>query len=266
MKKQKENHIISDINTFDAEASIYKILFQDRATALLKYIIDKISIDRYENENFKLPAIMIAGREGKHLITRAFSNSMCNSFEFIQGKHLGLGGSFGSLLENSEKETIYYINQADKLSPYSISNFHKFLTIGYVKYHDRIKGENVIVPANNKLFIFGTDDPKKLCPDLFKAIDYHCYLKNYDTREAEILVEQRLKWCGIDCVKEVPAIIVRNGKGSMSNCMRLLSLCHLVMRASSRSRMTAKDVEIGIGLNHPQGGIAPPPLSDDIPF
>ena len=50
--KQQDNHIISDITAYDAEASIYKILFQDKATALLKYIIDKISIDRYENINF----------------------------------------------------------------------------------------------------------------------------------------------------------------------------------------------------------------------
>ena len=73
-KQQEEKHIISDINSFDTEASIYKILFQDKATSLLKHIIDKITIDRYEQVNFKLPSILIAGKEGKQLIARAFSN------------------------------------------------------------------------------------------------------------------------------------------------------------------------------------------------
>jgi hypothetical protein len=131
-KKQQENHITSDINCFEKEASIYKILFQDRATALLKYIIDKISIDKYDNRNNRLPAIMIAGKYGgKHLISRAFSNSMCNSFEFIQGDHLGMGGYSGSLYQSSDIETIYYISSADELSPYSASLLHKFLSQGY---------------------------------------------------------------------------------------------------------------------------------------
>ena len=65
--KGQENNIISDINTFDKEVSIYKILFQDRATALLKYVIDKISIDKLEKVNSKLSSILIAEREGKQL-------------------------------------------------------------------------------------------------------------------------------------------------------------------------------------------------------
>ena len=85
----------------------------------------------------------------------------------------------------------------------------------------------------------------------------------------EILVEQRLRMCAIDFQKEIPAIIVRNGEGRISNCMRLLSVCFVVMRGDARTEMTVKDVEIGIGLNHQQEGLAPPPphhLTDDIPF
>jgi len=63
-----KNTTVSDINTFDKEASIYKILFQDRTTALLKYIIEKILIDKYEKVNCRLPSILIAGKEGKQLI------------------------------------------------------------------------------------------------------------------------------------------------------------------------------------------------------
>ena len=195
---KQDGNIVSDINSFDEEASIYKILFQDKATTLLKHIIDKITIDRYEQVNFKLPSILIAGKEGKQLIAQAFSNSMCSDFEVIGGEGLGIGGSSGSLLENSDSETIYYINQADKLTRYSISQFYKFLTCGTVQFQNHFGGEDLTVTSDNKLFVFGVSNSQKLSHDLFKAIDYHCYLNDYEERETEILIEQRLRWCSLD--------------------------------------------------------------------
>ena len=265
MKKQQENHIASNINTFDKEVSIFKVLFQDKTTSLLKYLADKIVADRYEQRDYKLPSIVLYGVESKQLISQAFSNSLCYDFEHLQGKHLGLGGSFGSLLEDSEQETSYYISQADKLSAYSISQFHKFLTLGYIRFRDHIRHRDLTVSAINKLFIFGVNDLQELDADLSKAIDYHCYLRHYTESEMSILIEQRLRWCNIKYTKEVPAVIARNGAGSMKSCIRLLSLANLVTRGDGRSKITIKDVEIGIGLNK-QVGISPPPLPDDIPF
>ena len=266
MKKQEEL-TISDINTFDAQASIYKILFQDRTTALLKYVIDKISIDKLEKVNSKLPSILIAGIEGKQLIIRAFSNSLCSKFEHIQGKHLAMGGYSGSLYKNSDTETVYFISSAEKLSAYATSLFHQHISQGFIKFRSQVSGEDTTVSAENKLFVFSVDDPKKLCQDLYKAIDYHCFLKNYNTEELEFIVEMRLKWSGVDFEKQVPAIIVHNGQGSISNCIRLLSVCYLIMRGNCRNNMTLKDLEIGIGLNQPHGGLVPaPPIPDDIPF
>ena len=99
----------------------------------LKYLIEKLAIDRLDNVNFKLPAILIAGKEGKQLLARALSHSMCNSFEQVQGKHLNMGGYSGSLYKNSDSETVYYISSADRLSPYSASLLHNFLTHGQIK-------------------------------------------------------------------------------------------------------------------------------------
>ena len=149
---------------------------------------------------------------------------------------------------------------------YSISLFHQYLDQDFIKFKNNISGEDTTVSVANKLFIFSVGDSKKLCPDIYKAIDYHCFLKNYNKEEMEFIVEMRLKWAGVDFEKEVPAIIVHNGQGNMSNCIRLLSVCYLVMRGNCRNMMSVKDIEIGIGLSQPQGGIVPPPVPDDIPF
>jgi Holliday junction resolvasome RuvABC ATP-dependent DNA helicase subunit len=266
MKKTKQDDsIASDINTFDKEVSIYKILFQDRATSLLKHVINKIEIDRYEQADYKLPSIMLAGKEGKELVARAFANSMCSDFEVIGGEGLGMGGDSGSLLENSENETISYVNQADKLTRYSVSQFYKYLTSNSVKFQNHFGNKELTVSTDNKLFVFGVNDSSKLSHDLFKLIDYHCYLKEYNTKEIEILIEQRLRWCSLHYEEQVPAIITRNGEGSMKRCIRLLSLSYLIIRSNGNTKITIKDVEIAIGLSK-QAEISPPQVPDDIPF
>ena len=148
----------------------------------------------------------------------------------------------------------------------SITLLYKFLTQCSVQVRNYIPDEYKTVSAVNKLFVFGTNDPKKICPDLYKEIDYHCYLQGYSAEQIEIIIEQRLKWCGIDYQKEIPAIIVHNGRGSISNCIRLLSICFLIMRGDGRTNMILEDVQKGIGLNASQVGILPPPVPDEIPF
>jgi hypothetical protein len=265
MKKQKDK-IITDINSFDEEVSIYKILFQDRTTSTMKYLIDKLSLDRYENRNFNLPSIMIAGKEGKQLIARAFANSLCCNFEHIIGSHLGRGGSCQSLYENNEnvdEDTIYYISSADKLTTNSITQFHNFLQYHYVKFRNPISEKEQTVRSNNKLFIFGVDDYKKLSKDIYKSIEHHCYLTDIRLDNLYTLIEQRLRWCGVEYEQEVPTIIAVKGKGSISKCIRLLSACYLVMRGSGRSKITVKDLEIGLGLSKEELQIDPADMVDD---
>lgn len=79
----------------------------------------------------------------------------------------------------------------------------------------------------------------------------------------ELIIEQKLKWSCVDFDKQVPAIIVRNGEGSITNCIRLLSVCYLIMRADSRTNMIVKDVEKGIVLNSSQKRVVPAPHHND---
>ena len=248
MKKQKEQHI-SDINCFDNESSIYQILFQDRTISMLKYIIEKISLDEYECVNFRLPSVMLIGGEGKQLIARAFSTSLCYNFEHIQGQYLGTGGYSGSLYQDVHEMTVYYISSGEKLSNYSMTLLHNSLRYDFMKFKTSASQEDVIITAYNKLFVLGVNDSKEISQDLCKATDYHCHLNNYTTENQELLIEQRLRWSHMKFEKQVPAIIVKNGEGSIGRCIRLLSASYLVMRGNNREKITIKDVEIGIALN-----------------
>ncbi len=259
----KAKHI-TDINSFDKQTSIYKILFQDKTTSLLKHVIDKLSVDRFEGVNYKLPSILISGKEGKQLIAKALSTSLCSRFEHIQGRHLSMGASCGSLFKNVEDETVYHIDAAEELTGSSISMLYKLLVYGSARVRTYRPGNYETVSADNKLFVFSTDDTKLLCPDLFKSIDYHCFLQSYSTEQREILVEQRLRWANIKFVEEIPAIIALNGK-TMAECFRLLAICFLVMRGDGRTKMILEDVEKAIGLNSSQGLISPP-VDSEIPF
>lgn len=264
MEKQTQQ-IVSDVHSFDKEVSIYKILFQDKTTSLLKYVIEKISIDKNDNMITKLPSILISGREGKKLIIRALSNSLCNRFEHIQGNHLVMGGCCGSLYKKVDHQILYFVSSAEELASSSITLLYKFLTQCSVRVRNYMPDEYKTVSAQNKLFVFSVNDPKKLCPDLYKEIDYHCYLQGYSAEQMEIIVEQRLKWCAVDYQKEIPAIIAHNCK-TIARCIRLLSVCFLIMRSDGRTNMIMEDVQKGISLNASQVGIQAPPIPEDIPF
>ncbi len=257
---------ITEISSFDEEVPIYKNMFQARTTSLLKHVIEKISVDRNDNMNSKLPSILLSGKgEGKSLLAKSFSTSLCSRFEHIQSRHISAGGGCGSLFQNVDSETVYYISACEELTASSISMIFKLLTQGFVRVRSYRGAEFETVSANNKLLIFSTDEPSQLCPDLYKAIDYHCYLQEYSSEQMEIILEQRLRWSGVDHVKEVPAIVAHNGGGTISGCIRLLSLCYLIMRSDGRTKMILEDIEKAIGLNSQQvlGG---PPIPDDIAF
>jgi len=249
MRKSK---IVTDINSFDEEVPIYKVLFQDLTTSLIKHIIEKAYVD------FKLPSILLAGKEGKGLIAKAFSNSLCSKFEHIQSRYLSMGGDCGTLYNNIDQETVYYISACDELSGHSLSMIFKLLTQGYVKVRSYGRDHETVM-ADNKLFVFSTDHTEQICPDLYKAIDYHCFLNSYSIEQMEIILEQRLKWCGVGFEEQIPAIIALNGK-TMAGCIRLLSICFLVMRGEGRTKMLITDTEKGIALNSQQG--VPPPTED----
>jgi len=265
--KGAERQTIRNISSFDEEVSLYKILFQDKATSLLKYLIEKLGIDSYEN-NLRLPSLIISGREGKSLIAKAFSNSICCCFEHIQGDLISSGGNVGTLYEMIEHQTIiYHISKADKLYPASVSSLLKFMTQGYTSLRNPINKEVNVVPATNKLFIFSAKNINNVNSDLVKAVHYHCRLNSFPTPEQiELIIEQRLRWIGIEYEKEVPKTIVDHGWATIAEGIGLLTTCFLAMRGSNRTRMTVKDVETGIGIYAPQRERAPVAQNDDIPF
>ncbi len=189
---------------------------------------------------------------------------MCSRFEHIQGRHLSIGGHCGSLYQNIDNETVYYISLAEELVPSSISMIFKMLTEGSVEFNEYRGSDYKTVSAANKLFIFAVEEAEELCSEFKKAINYHCYLREYSISEKEILVEQRLNWANVNFVKEIPAIIAHNCK-TISGCIRLLSLCFLIMRGDGRTNMIMEDVEKGIGLNASQELVPPPPV-DTIPY
>ncbi len=180
-----------------------------------------------------------------------------------------MGGCSGSLYKDIEKETVYFISSADQLAASSITLLYKFLIHGHVRIRNYMASDYRTVSSANKLFVFSVNEPKKLCPDLLKAIDYHCCLNDYlPPNQIELIIEQRLKWCGVDYDKQVPAIIVRNGWATIAQNIRLLGVCNLIMRGDNRTKMKIQDVEKGIVLNYPKNKPTQPvPVDkDEIPF
>jgi hypothetical protein len=191
MEKQHKRSIC-DISSFEDEVPIYKVLFQDKAITLLKNIIEQIANDKYDRNNTKYPSILVIGNNSKSLVAQALSNSLCFSLEEIQGDLLGNGGQYNNLYENVHQETLYHITSCDKLTNFSVSILNKFLKQGYILCKNPLSGEQDMVHMMGKMFVFSAKDAGNLNSDLLKAIDYHCYLDDYNSEQLRTLVEQRL--------------------------------------------------------------------------
>jgi Holliday junction resolvasome RuvABC ATP-dependent DNA helicase subunit len=245
--KQQERQTISHINSFNDEVSIYKVLFQDRTTTLLKKIVEQISNDRFDGNHTQYPSILLLGCS-KRLVVEAMCNALCFNFEEVQGDLLGQGASLNTLYENLSKETLYHITSADKLTNYSVSFLYRFLNQGSILCRNPFTRENEMVLAMNKMFVFSATTAENMNADLLKIIDYHCHLDDYNNEQLRIIVEQRLNWCNIEYSEKVPALIVEHSQGSISNCINLLKVCYSIMRGDCRSKMIVLDVKKGLVL------------------
>ena len=249
MKKQEDKQIVSDINTFDDEVSIYKILFQDKTTTLLKHIIEQISADKYNNRVEEYPSLLLTGDTSKRLISIALSNSLCFDYEEVLGELISMGANCSSLFETVFTDTIYYVSRADKLTEYSISQFYQLLTHGYLRISNPITRKKEVVLVDNKMFIFSAKNKNRVNPNLLKVISYQCFLQDCNSDSKLLLiVEQRLKWCSINFSKIVPELIVKNSNGSISDCIRLLRICLMIVKGELRNKITADDVMTGTVL------------------
>jgi hypothetical protein len=246
--KNKTQHS-SDIDIFDSEVSIYKILYQDKTTTLLKHIIEQISADKYNNRVEKYPSLLLVGDTSKRLISIALSNSLCFAYEEVLGELISMGANCSSLFETVFTDTIYYVSRADKLTEYFISQFYQLLTHGYLRTSNPITRKREVVLLDNKMFIFSTKNINRVNPNLLKVISYQCFLQDCNSDSKLLLiVEQRLKWCSVNFSKIVPELIVKNSNGSISDCIRLLRICLMIVKGEWRSKITADDVMTGTVL------------------
>jgi hypothetical protein len=246
--KQQERQTISHINSFNDEVSIYKVLFQDRTTTLLKKIVEQISNDRFDGNRAKYPSILLIGNSSKKLLAEALCNTICFNYEEIQGDLLGQGGQTNTLYENAPRETLFHISLADKLSNYSISSLFRFLRQGYVLCRNPFTRESEMVHTMGKMFVFSAKTVENMNADLRKIIDHHCYLSDYNDEQLRVIVSQRLHWCNIEYNEQVPVVIVEHSQGSISNCINLLKTIYCIIRAGCKSKIEVDDVEMGLKL------------------
>ena len=162
---------------------------------------------------------------------------------------MNVGAICGSLFETVYADTIYYINRADELSEYSVSQFYQLLTHGYLRISNSITRRREVVLIDNKMFIFSAKNKNKVNPNLLKVLSYQCFLQDCsEDKKLLLIAEQRLKWCSINYSEIVPELIVKNSNSSISDCIKLLRICLMIVKGEWRSKITADDVMRGTVL------------------
>ena len=238
-KTQKQT--TTELDSFDEEISLWQLLptGKGHGLSLLKTIVDSIL---NTNKN-KLPSILITGSEGKRTHARAFVRALgIDDIKEIHGSLLqpvsGVMQYFCSIDDTAHIVTdINQIHSLVRLSICQIIKDHRFYLFDYMK-----EGINSFeVPG---LLVLTEKDINKVADPIVDAVDYIIEIEPY-TQQLELIVLQRLKYCGVEYEKEeVLSQIVRGGDGQLKNIIKFLKLCITVMKSDGRDdRLMLKDVE-----------------------
>ena len=244
MKKQEHKQIIS-IDQFDQEVSLHQLIPSGKGTGLahLKTIVNSV-LHNPEQQTRKPLSLLIIGKEG----TRTHGRS------FLRGLGLEDIRETPALLLNHPNAMHNYFNPMLLTQSFLVSNVdHLFPPCFKTLYEIIGTGE---FTANNhekrcreQIYVY---DPIVLtCRDIDKIpgyfterIDHVVKMGEYTQEQLELIVLQRLKYCGLDYEnEEVLSSIVENGCGCLHIMIRHLKDAITGMMAEDRMVLTVGDLK-----------------------
>ena len=265
MKKQEHKQIIS-IDQFDEEISLYQLLSPGAGRGLthLKTIVNSI-LHNPEQEQRKPLSLLIVGKQGARTHGRSFIRALglesINEIHalLLHASHNAIHEFFNPLLPPQS----FLISSIDTLYSSILKTLYEIVSTGKYAGYDYQRGCKEVVAIHAPVVL--TAHKQEKIPKYFQeGIDHIVRLEEYSEDQLELIVLQRLKYCGIDYEDEkVLSLIVDYGHSNLQNIIRLLKNSITLMLAGNRSVLTAGDVNKGRKISILRVSPPPPP---QIPF
>ncbi len=245
MKKQEQKQIV-DLDEYDRTISLWQLLPSGagRASKTLKTIID--SIHNSQVKQSKKPfSLLIAGSQGTRTHARSFLRALGLEYPLELPANL-VQTSVNEVFNFFSPTRLcdsYIISSVSLLVPSVLKTPYEIITTGEFSVYNNVRKMTEVVPVLKPLLM--TTHSKNNVPSYFQEkIDHIVELEDYTDQQLQLIVLQRLKYCGLDYDEEkVLKLIVEYGLEKLHDIIRLLKSAIAFTLADSRTTLTVEDVK-----------------------
>ena len=239
MKKTQEQQYTFE--EFDEHISLWNMIPAGDGSSLV--LLRKI-LDGSQSGSFsRAPSLLIVG-EGADTFAMAIGNSLCSSdIRQIEGKYLSGTKDQMSFFGDSLFDTVHIVSDPRTMSMNESVLWHMLRERRY-KFSS-FDGKNFEYIHVNGLLVLVAKNIKLLSPQIIKAVDFKVIIDEYTQEQLELIVHQRLRFCGIDYGEDgrVLKAVVQNGNKHLNLIIDLLKICILMVRAEHQEKLTLKLIE-----------------------
>lgn len=245
MKKQQERKQIVDLDEYDRTISLWQLLPSGagRGQKRLKIIVDSMLNSQVE-PSLKPFSLLVAGSQGTRTHARCVLRAL--GFEYpgelpahlLQSTASEVYSFFSPRMADS-----YIISSVSLLYPATLKTLYEVISKGEFSRHDNMKKTTEVVPVFSPI-IMTTHTKNNVPTYLQEKIDHIVELEDYTDQQLQLIVLQRLKYCGLDYDEEkVLKLIVEYGLEKLHDIIRLLKSAIAFTLADSRTTLTVEDVK-----------------------
>jgi hypothetical protein len=245
MEKQEQKQIVG-LDEFDTTVSLWQLLPAGAGRGLhrLKTIVNSIHNGQVK-QSLKPLSLLIAGKQGLRTHARCVLRAWGLEHPGELPAHLlqSTADEIFNFFSPSQMADSHIISSVSLLYPAILKTLYEVVSTGEFSKYDNIRKTTEVVPVFTPIVM--TTNAKDNVPTYFQQkIDHIVELEDYSEQQLQLIVLQRLKYCGLDYDEEkVLQLIVEYGLEKLHNIIRLLKSSITVMLADSRTTLTVEDVK-----------------------
>ena len=251
MKKQEQKQIIS-IDEFDSTVSMYQLLSPGAGRGLthLKTIVNSILHNPVQQQRKPL-SLLVIGKQGARTHGRCFIRAL--GLEDIRETPAQLLHAHPNAIHEFFNPLLpcqgFLVSSIDALYVSVLKTLYEIISKGEYSGYDYQRGGKEIVAIHVPV-VMTVREILKIPKYFQESIDHIVKLEEYTKDQLELIVLQRLKYCGIDYDDEkVLNLIVQYGHENLHKIIRLLKSSITVMMSENRSVLTVGDVKKVMGYS-----------------
>ncbi|MBE0536847.1 MAG: hypothetical protein IH624_14370 [Phycisphaerae bacterium] len=243
LKKTQQKHRFDE---FDQHVSLWNVVPAGKGHSLV--VLRKIA-DGIHNGTFKKsPSVLIAG-EGARTLGMALANTLCSEdVRQCDAKYLNNTRSQIEHFAESLFDTVHIISNVNTIGMGEGVLWH-FLRNGNYKFQS-FDGAYCQYVYVHGILCLCCNDMKSVSPSLLAIVDHKITVEPYTHQQLELMVHQRLAFCGVDYEDDegVLVTIVKHGDAQMNQIIDVLRMCVLLVQAEGRSVLDVSVVERAVRL------------------